>query len=197
MPPIPPKFRKCLKGFTLAELLICVALIGVISAIAIPKILTAQQNAETIAVTKEVFAMVSGAYTQYAASNTASASTTEMDLTPFMNYVKVVSGNQIDQNPGFSGGITCGSAGAHCLRIHNGSILMYFDYFSFGGTSNLNALGFIYDPDGVYTGLDDSIKFYLYFNGRISTRERMAPNTSSSINTLNPYAGADPAWYIP
>ena len=57
--------RRSSLGFTLAELLISLAILGVIATFTIPKILTSQQNSQKAAVTKEVIAMISGAFTAY------------------------------------------------------------------------------------------------------------------------------------
>lgn len=50
--------KKLLSGFTLAELLIALAILGVISAFAIPKILSAQQNEKKEAVTRETLGTI-------------------------------------------------------------------------------------------------------------------------------------------
>jgi prepilin-type N-terminal cleavage/methylation domain-containing protein len=49
-------------GFTLAELLIALAILGEIATFTIPKILSSQQNGTNKAKAKEAFSMVSSAY---------------------------------------------------------------------------------------------------------------------------------------
>jgi prepilin-type N-terminal cleavage/methylation domain-containing protein len=54
--------RTYLIGFTLAELLIALTILGEIAAFTIPKIISSQQNGQKRAVTKEMIAMFSAAY---------------------------------------------------------------------------------------------------------------------------------------
>ena len=52
-------------AFTLAELLIALAILGVIATFTIPKILDSGSNSQWNAIGKEAAAMVSGAYQSY------------------------------------------------------------------------------------------------------------------------------------
>ena len=49
------------RGFTLAELLIALGILGVIATFTIPKVLQTNQNAQWQATGKEAIAMISGA----------------------------------------------------------------------------------------------------------------------------------------
>ena len=72
-------------GFTLAELLICMAILGVIATFTIPKIVQAQQNQTYTAEAKDAMAAVAGAYQVYRLQNAASTNTTFGDVTPYMD----------------------------------------------------------------------------------------------------------------
>lgn len=177
-------------GFTLAELLISLLILGEIATFTIPKILSSQQASGNNAKAKEAIAMVAGAYQQYQLNQSPSAGTLDSDLTQYLNYVSVLASGDIDERPTVGGVSPCSS---NCLLLHNGGVLKYWGY-TFTGNSNLHALTFLFDPDGQYTGRQDSLKFYLYFNGRMSTRQNVAANTVVHGQVLQPSAGADPTW---
>lgn len=183
-------------GFTLAELLIALAILGVIATFAIPKLLDSSQSNEHNAIVKEAVATVSGAYQTYKLSNTASASTEFEDLTPYINYVAVDTATTIDDNPG-QGTNDC-SANL-CLRLHNGAIILTLPNTSFSGTATNNALWFDVDPDGRATpGAGDegkAVHFALYFNGRITSGDHVLMNTVSSTYTFDPGDEPDPGWF--
>lgn len=57
--------RKPIPAFTLAELLIALAILGVIATFTIPKILATQQTQQYNAIAKDDIHMIVGAYQQY------------------------------------------------------------------------------------------------------------------------------------
>jgi hypothetical protein len=87
-----------------------------------------------------------------------------------------------------------------CLRLHNGGVLFTNNY-SFGGTTTTNAILCWFDPDGVYgssgsaDGPSKSVAFFLYFNGRVTSRAKMASGTTSSDGTHSTITTADPSWF--
>ena len=179
-------------GFTLAELLIALLILGVIATFTIPKVLSSQQDSKYKSMAKEVISMVSGAYTAYQQNNTVTTATTSAHLTPYMNYVSVVTSGLIDHRPGL-GTKDCASPN-NCLQLHNGGKI-FFDLETFNGTNGTNFVGMVFDPDGVSTGNQDSLSLVLYFPGRITSREHVSPNSQSSTSTINPSPGADPSWF--
>lgn len=95
--------RKSLFGFTLAELLISLAILGEIATFTTPKVLSAQQNGANKAKAKVVAGMITGAYQQAQWAGIVTANTKPADLTPYMNYIKIdSSGTIIDNRPGFT-----------------------------------------------------------------------------------------------
>ena len=106
-------------GFTLAELLIALAILGVIATFTIPKVITAQQNRQANSIAKEAASMIAAAYQQALLSGTWTTNTASSALSQYMNYVSVLpSGSSIDRDPG-NGGTGCVSNGV-CLKLHNG-----------------------------------------------------------------------------
>lgn len=184
-------------GFTLAELLIALAILGVIATFTIPKVLNSQQSGEWNASAKEVAGMLSGALAAERQQNGINASTGTVDLTPYFNYVKIDT-HTIDSQQG-QGSWPCGFGTIRCLRMHSGGVLLYMNDHTFSGTSNLNAISFMYDPDGVYsgstTGNGKGIWFILYTNGRLTTNENVLPGTTDSNGAINPSGFGDAPWF--
>src|SRR5438270_879458 len=97
------------KGFTLAELLICLVILGEIATFTIPKLINAQQNKQYNTIAKEGIGSISQAYQLYTLNNTVTASTTGGFLTSYFNSVKVdTSGTTVDDITGY-GSLPCDS----------------------------------------------------------------------------------------
>ena len=185
-------------GFTLAELLIALVILGVIATFTIPKVLQSQQSSQYKSAAKEVAGMISGAYQAYGQRNTPVAATTAADLTPYMNYVAVDTTGVLDDIY-TNGTATCNPASARwCLKLHNGGSLMYFG-FSFGNTATTNGLYFNYDPDGKVTdgttnGPGKALQIWLYYNGRMTTQGGLLPNSYTSNGNAGG-AAPDQPWF--
>jgi len=184
--------RKSYRGFTLAELLIALAILGVIATFTIPKVLQASTSGQNTAIAKEAASMVSGAFSAYQLDNAVAAGTTAGAFTSYMNYVTV---DTVTAYTGtFTGDTalqTC-TATLACLKLHNGGVLQYDTGESFAGTASTHAMYFNLDPDG--NGTRGRITFVQYANGRMTTyQNRSATNTAPSGVTLTTQ-GTDPTY---
>lgn len=182
------------RGFTLAELLIALAILGVIATFTIPKVLNGQKNVQNMAIAKEMVAAISEAYQAYKIENTVDASTRQSVLIPYFNYVSI-STVYIDASctlPPASG--SCGIAGITCLKFHNGAVIRITDNQSFSDTTALNAYRFHVDVDGAFNG-ERSFNPFLFFNGRITTTESLEASVTNSTSTYNPSNSCHPDWF--
>lgn len=188
------------KGFTLAELLIALGILGVIATFTIPKVLNAQQSSQNRAVTKEAAAAVSGAHTVLQLNSTLSGSSTIMDLTPYLNYVKVGTTGTVDGLPaaatGYPASYNCSTTSLICLRLHSGAVLIAVRANNFGGTASTNAFDFVIDPDGRLASDRSSVGFLMYYSGQLTTRATVRANTTDGDGSVyNPGTGMDPSWF--
>jgi prepilin-type N-terminal cleavage/methylation domain-containing protein len=189
------------RGFTLAELLICLAILGEIAAFTIPKLVTAQQRTTYNANGKEAVAALANAYQLYqVGGNIISDSTKGSAFTPYINYVKIDTSASFDDVQGYTGGMAC-SAAQPCLRLHGGGMLMVPDV-SYGGNSSTNLVEFFFDPDGRVTsgvqtasGPGKSIRLFLYYNGRVTSWGNTVPGSESSAWLWDPCPSCDPPWF--
>ncbi len=182
--------QKARKGFTLPELLISLALLGVIATFTIPKIMTQYQYQSYNAKTKEVVAILEGALQTAKTSGTLSSSTGVKDLSAYFNYVKQ------DTSTVVLGNITCG-VWYGCLDLHNGTLLFYDHAPSdnFGGTNTTNAVWFSVFPDMSSYGLNNRVTFWFYYDGKIKTWAYMLPNTTTGAGNWGSATAADPTWF--
>jgi prepilin-type N-terminal cleavage/methylation domain-containing protein len=191
----PVKLSRC--GFTLAELLIALAILGLISTFTIPKIISAQQNERNNAVAKEAVSMVAGAYQLYRQSKPVTALTRFQDLTPYFNYVTEDTGGSTVDDAQSLGTVTC-NASNRCLRLHNGAVLLYYPTMAFGGTGNTNGVWFNLDPDGKVTdGVNGkSVQIWLYTTGRMTTVGSIDPGSCWDAGcNATAMPNLDPPWF--
>jgi len=158
-------FRKRNQGFTLAELLIALTILGEIATFTIPKILSSQTNSRNNAIAKETMGTLTGAYQglQFSGASVAT-STTAGALSQYMNYVAADTSSSVDGYPA-GGSATYSCASYTCVRLHNGGLLLLDTIRSFGTTTGY--VDVVLDPDGTVTSNRDSILFILSYNGKI------------------------------
>ncbi len=192
------KIKKCLNGFTLAELLIALAILGVIATFTIPKIFTSQQNAQKLANAKDVAAMISGAFQQAKMEGVMTSTSKFVDLTPYMNYVSMdTSGTVIDAPP--IGTTSVCTAATPCLKLHNGGYLwLTSNPFNFYPTPYSVYGGLIecrFDPDPLNNtavatdGPLKAVQFTLFYDGFLTTRGQARPGSGFGGGAY------DPSWF--
>lgn len=191
LPSVQSSFPACakrpVKGFTLAELLIALAILGVIATFVIPKILQSQQSSQKKAIALEAISAVAAAYDLYKQQNTVTASTGMDDLVGSLNYVKRDTSTIVDHKPGNTS-TDCSTATVRCYKLHNGAILWYItNVGKFNGTASTNYLLFLIDPDGEYNNGDvngKAVELFLYTTGRLTSRAIVADDSTR-----------DPVWF--
>jgi prepilin-type N-terminal cleavage/methylation domain-containing protein len=192
--------KKRASGFTLAELLIALAILGVIATFTIPKILTAQQNSQKNAAAHEVISALAGAFQLVQQANPISTSTNGDSFMTYLNYVALDTSSALDDVPGANVSWVCGS-NVTCYKMHAGGTLFYRPADHYYGTASPYAMTFFYDPDGVRTGVNTdgpgkTIVLYLYANGRITSWGQCLSGTIEGNNsTRNPDPANDPSWF--
>lgn len=193
--------QKASFAFTLAELLIAVAILGIIATFTIPKILAAQKNAADNSAAKEAIGAVSAILYRMRMNGTLSTTTTPADVFAQMNYVSYDTASQIDSVPG-SSTFQCVS-GDPCIRLHNGAVLI--DQTpgggGFAGSATTDCLQFAVDPDGKVTdgttnGPGKSLIFAVYYNGLTVTYADKLPGTKVGGTSWGPGSTAEiPSWF--
>lgn len=184
-------------GFTIAELLIALLILGEIATFTIPKIIYAQQTQRFNAVIKEDLATVSQAIQLITLNGQLSSSMTSGALTQYMNYLALDTSSQIDDAYGYAGSQTC-SATQPCAKMANGSYIMFANC-TFGGTSQTNnVVEMFMDPDGRVTSGGGattdgkSVRAFIYYSGRTVSWSGVTSGTGSSCYPWGP--GTDPPY---
>ncbi len=193
---------KASTGFTLAELLIALAILGVIATFTIPKILTAQQSQQYNAIAKEDASILSGALQQASFQGTLNSGTRLIDLTPYMNYASIdTSGSVIDGIPTVAS-LTC-TASRPCIRLHNGSVMAPFCASGgFTGSTSLHLMEIYVDPNGqqditsVSDGPGKAVSLVLYYNGFLTSRDLELPSSVQMCGVPSSNAPQyKPSWF--
>jgi prepilin-type N-terminal cleavage/methylation domain-containing protein len=185
--------RKSQSGFSLAEVLICLALLGVLATFTVPSLLqktNTDQASKYNAIVKNVAIMVTTAYERYKAANgSAPATMTMLDLMPYMNYVGVQTTGSVDGTPG-NAPYTCSPY--TCLKLHNGASIAFNSMGTLGGNTINNAMYFGFDPDGISGNLN-GMELWLYYDGTIRDWSNLRSPTTQTWNGVNYPQTSNPA----
>ncbi len=183
------------KGFTLAELLIALAILGVIATFSIPKLLQAQANQQKMALAKEVAGSLSEALLLYKSRvGITPGVSNAADLFQYMNYLRLDTTSAVDAYPLFGGPFNCDVSNP-CIRLFNGGLLRVSDP-SWSGTAATSAISFIFDPDGAVTGANDSVNLSLYADGTVRSRRYLKGSTEYATGVFRgPDSNGDPVWF--
>jgi prepilin-type N-terminal cleavage/methylation domain-containing protein len=146
--------NRSLQGFTLSELLVSLAVLGLIAAFAIPKVLTATGEASARAIGREMYGMIAESFAAVREANNGNVprATTSANLVARMNVSRIITQTAVN--------------GVDSLAVmQNGGRLGYSatDAFSDG---TIGVVGFTIDPDGA-GALNDPVTIYLGGDGRI------------------------------
>jgi prepilin-type N-terminal cleavage/methylation domain-containing protein len=188
-------------AFTLAEVLIVMAILGVVATFTVPKVLYSSNQASWNAKAKEAAAAISEAYTLYRMEKGVSASTKAEDILAYINAVGPYTGT-INHHPG-GPSLPC-TGDFNCIQLHNGAVIMVVNSHTFGGTTSNHAVHFFIDPDGKYTDgastpENGSVVFWLYANGGLrSYGTLLSPTLGAASGTAiswNPVPSYDPTWF--
>ena len=189
------RFSKTSKrGFTLAEVLISLAIFGVILTVVIPKIVTNQRNQTYNSNFQEFTGALATAYQKYQIDHDFQVSNAfgTYSLTPYLNYVGVDTASSLNV---WFGSIAC-SGGAPCYKLHSGAIIRPRPC-GISGSTSLNAVDLLYDPSGVYeAGKNDAVYIFLYRSGQITSYGYIQANTVNVCGTYNPTPSYDPSWLL-
>jgi len=184
-------------GFTLAELLISLVILGVIATFAIPKILVIQQSQKNIAIMKEDISTLSQAYQILQSQGAITSATTETQLYPYLNYLKMDSSGTLIDDHEF-GSNPCNSTDP-CMIMANGSRILFPSASSsaFLAADNSHFMTFIVDPDGTYTGSGDGTWVDIYYNGMVRTDGTCIAGTTNGLGwtCTAPDPNDDPPWF--
>ncbi|WP_373531022.1 type II secretion system protein [Vampirovibrio sp.] len=197
MPGLKPLQSKA--GFTLAEVLIALAILAEIATFTIPKILNAQQDGRNNAIVKETAATFSAAFEQHKLNGRLSTSTTAIDLYQYINYLGISADSSLSIDSVQTATTLVCDAPHPCIKLANGAAV-YTGQYSFSGTQTTQAITFVVDPDGRVTdgttnGPGKSVQFFIYYNGRLTTRGAAATGTYYHPGTYNPDPTVDPPWF--
>ncbi|MDX2086157.1 MAG: type II secretion system protein [Candidatus Melainabacteria bacterium] len=197
-------YQRTGSGFSLVEVLIAVGLLGLIAAFTIPKLLDGgTKNTQYRKVVQAASVILTSAYAQYKLDNTVSASTSSIDLVPYMDNVEVIDNASltVDDTQG-QPSVSCDTEWGDdilCIRMKNGGVIHFIKNHSFAGTGSLNALFFHVDPDGKYSGSNNgpgkSMSLFLYYDGRMKSFGEITPGTINSVTTFNPTPSEIPSWF--
>lgn len=183
-----------LRGFSLIEVLVVVALLGLVAVFTVPKILNASSASKYTAIAKETATYLEGAMSNYLLESGLDTTSGPATLTPKMKYIKTVTSGS-GAPTGETALETCGSGGRVCLLLANGGVLQYNSGNTFGGDSQTHAIYWNFDPDGAGTNTG-RVTFVQYYDGRVTTYGALTTPASQVTTTGTTVAAqaTNPTW---
>ena len=187
------------KGFSLAEVLLALTIVAAIAAFAIPKVLEEHKGKQAKAFAKAAAIEVASAYQQYRLDN--ASVTTSMTIADFWeeygDYVSIETSGSVDDKNNQTD-LTCTSTN-RCYKMRNDATIWMVSSRPFGNTENTNAISFRVDPfegySGTTTGSEKAVQFFLYYNGRLKSRNNVDPNTYVASSSYSPGTTHDPDYW--
>jgi prepilin-type N-terminal cleavage/methylation domain-containing protein len=185
-----PSFNAChKKGFTLAELLVGLALLGTIGTYTIPKVLITQRYQSANVAAVEIASSITANYHQKVnLEGRLASSITPNQLASNLNVIRFSSSYEDGTLDGGMGYFwSCQSAvsvGQACVVLHNGGCLQILQYGEVGYAGFI----FLFDPDN--NGPMERVVFYLSANGRLSSG-----STKGFLLGWGSSWESDPSWF--
>jgi prepilin-type N-terminal cleavage/methylation domain-containing protein len=172
-------------GFTLAELLIALAILGLIATFTIPMVLQGSTEARWNTIAKEDIASICGIFNELrlkGLSHTQLANY-ESRLNFVKEYIGTIDGSADEGEDGIGNINMCiSNSSSRCYLLPNGSVVQLRPQFT---AFNNEAIIFAIDVDGQENPSgDNSLYVYIYKNGRVETS-----GTRDAIPTW------DPPWF--
>jgi prepilin-type N-terminal cleavage/methylation domain-containing protein len=205
------------RGFSLVEVVIAIAIVAFIAGIAIPSIMTSASNNKRLGVIKQTMSIIGDAFNNKLEANQID---TNAGFEQFMNvgnegvkYTRYFPGTTAATQVSFTidpppnpiilcntGSPCVGSTGTNnaAFTLKNGAYLIFNRRFTFGTGANA-AVPIVVDPDGEAKGDFNTVGLWLYADGRIRTNRTIEPNTTyvnNTTQTVNPSGTPDPAWLV-
>lgn len=191
------------RGFTLSELLIALAILGILATFTIPKVLQSQSDSSYNSRAKEAIAALSQALEAKRADGTLTTSTRSSDLSPYLNYLYADTVSAVIDHSYGNTTATCNST-SPCVWLASGAALR-FEPNQFYNTTASNGIFLLVDPDGKVTGSGaaggpgKSLFVWLYWDGKVRTYGTIMANTQSyaygSTQYHSPQPSQDPPWF--
>jgi prepilin-type N-terminal cleavage/methylation domain-containing protein len=189
------KRHNAAKGFTLSELLIALAILGLIATFTIPKVLTSVGEKGNLNVAKEVLASITQAYDVIRSENNGYGSTAikGAEILNRMNYVETVTSAA---STGVRAVACTNLAGeTPCIKLHNGAVLQTTRDDTFA-TQTLGTIAFNIYPDGGASGSSPAPLTALLTNdGRLITGTNVTFGSNEYTVAGGFAAAALPTWF--
>lgn len=177
-------------AFSLAELLIALAILAVLATFTIPKILQNQQNEQYNSAAKEAIGTISQAFWNYKADGRLTANTTVSNLMQYVNYVNYTTVGTVDSTVAAPNSLSCASG---CYRMHGGGTILAGGG-AFTGTSALHCIMFWYDGGGI-SSPGRSVLFIVYYNGKVTSYKYGDSGSINNSGVISAPANYDPDWF--